>query len=161
MPLRNIFTHSRQTGEGLGTREKLSVKEVFIMPESATTSVSTSYAAAVMTDTQDISFNWYLPSDFRSLTEAKIIVIPDATETIQWDIQIGVARVGVDANNDDRSKTNDTLAVTQNQITEIDIMDRLVDVPAGVLLKGGDYVGIKFSSDTANIQLIGFRYKYT
>lgn len=159
--IKNIFGHSRETGEGVASKKRKTIREIFLMPESATTTVSTSWAAAVMSDTGDVSFNFHLPADYNSMVEAKIVVIPDATETIQWDIQIGVAGAGVDANNSDRSKINATLAVTQNLITEIDIMDRLADSVAGVILKAKDYLGIKFSSDTANIQLIGFRYKYS
>lgn len=85
---------------------------------------------------------------------ANIIIIPDATETVQWDVLASVAAIGEDYNNDDRSALNVTKSVTENDLTELDI--------SGVLgtLTAADFISIDFQSDTANIRVVGLEFDY-
>jgi hypothetical protein len=81
-------------------------------------------------------------------------MIPDATETIQWDVNVSVAAAGEAYNNDDRAAADQQQAVTASQLTEIDISGQLTG------LAPGDYVAIDFQSDTANLRIVGFEFDY-
>ena len=103
---------------------------------------------------QNVHFSFQVAEDFEILDNATIVVIPDATETIQWDIFVSVSAPGEAYDNDDRSALNETLAVTANNITELDISGLLTG------LSPGDYVAIDFQSDTATIQVVGCEFDF-
>ncbi len=104
---------------------------------------------------QDTHFVFQVAESFEALVNAKVVMIPDATETIQWDINVSVAAAGEAYNANDRTAVNQTLGVTASQLTEADISGQLTGLAAG------DYVAIDFQSDTANIRVIGFEFDYT
>ena len=103
---------------------------------------------------QSVHFTFQIPEDFEVLDAITVVIIPDTTETIQWDILVSVAAVGEAYNNDDRSALDETLAVTVNNLTELDI--------SGVLtgLTAGDYIAVDFQSDTANILVVGLEFDF-
>ena len=134
-----------------------STKEFFCYPDSGV-QYSTSYGGFLMRDvdsTSHVWFNWVMPHDFTSLTEAVIIIIPDTSKTIQWDLNTDFAAEGEAWNVNSTSSTDTELAVTANQMTEIDVSGDLSGVAAN------DYCGIKFLSDTSNLHVGGLRIKYT
>lgn len=100
-------------------------------------------------------FNLRVPHDFTSLVDLILVVIPDATETIQWDAFLAAAAAGEDFETITNSVIDATLAVTLEVITELDISTLFTGV------KALNYVGINFESDTSNIRLIGMRLRYT
>jgi len=104
---------------------------------------------------RETSFNFVVPADFTSLTSANILVIPDATETIQWDEYISVATTGEDYNIDDRSTLDVQQAVTINDLTQINMTGNLNGIVAG------DYIGITLKSDIDYIRTIGLHIKYS
>lgn len=103
-------------------------------------------------------FNFYVPADFSSITTCAIVMIPDATETIQYDIECSVAAVGENYDASVNAGVDQTQAVTANKLTETNITDMF-----GVAnpLTAGDYVGIKFTSNIASLRVIGLRFKYS
>jgi hypothetical protein len=103
---------------------------------------------------QSVHFVCQVPEDFETLSAAAIVMIPDATETIQWDINVSVAAAGEAYNNDDRAAADQQLAVTVNQLTEVDISGQLTSLSAG------DYIAIDFQSDTADLRIIGFEFDW-
>lgn len=103
---------------------------------------------------QDVHFAFQVPHDFETLDDANVIMIPDASETIQWDLNVSVSAAGETQDNDVRTGVDSTQAVTINVLTEIDIMSQLIGLAAG------DYVAIDFQSDTANLRIIGFEFDY-
>lgn len=113
------------------------------------------FGATAISQSREVYFNFIVPNDFSSLTGAKVVIIPDTTETIQWDITVDVAAVGENYNIDTRTGTNESLAVTVDDMTEIDISSHLTGLTAG------DYVGVNFQSDTDFIKTIGARITYT
>ena len=138
-------------GSGIGG----ATKEIFILtPSGAYGTVVGNWGTRELGSTSTTQFVFFVPNDFTSLTSATISMIPDTTETIQWDIFASVAAVGELQNADTRSATDQTQSVTINLITEIDI--------SGVLtgLAAGDYVGIDFQSDTSVVRLLGLRFRY-
>jgi hypothetical protein len=100
-------------------------------------------------------FTFRVPHDFSSLTAAVVVMIPDATETIQYDLYASACALGANYNSDDRSSLNQTQAVTVSDLTEVSV--------SGVLssLAADDYVTVHFESDTAALRVIGLRFKYT
>jgi len=101
-----------------------------------------------------VHFSFQVPHDFETLDDANVIMIPDASETIQWDLNVSVSAAGELQDNDARSGVDSTQAVTINVLTEVDIKSQLLGLVAG------DYVAIDFQSDTANLRIIGFEFDY-
>jgi hypothetical protein len=97
---------------------------------------------------------FFIPNDFASLTSAVILVIPDANETIQWDLATRFGAAGEAENAHTDSVANAQLAVTNLQLAELDITDALTGIAAN------DYCGLQFTSDTDTIHIIGLRIKY-
>jgi hypothetical protein len=100
-------------------------------------------------------FNFFLPADFSSLSEAVIVTIPDASETVQWDLYMEYGLAGEVHTASADAITNDTLAVTVNEIEELDISAQM-DEPGA-----SDYIGLLMESDTTNIMVFGLRIKYS
>jgi hypothetical protein len=86
------------------------------------------------------------------------MIIPDASETIQWDIDVSVAQPGVAQDNDTRALDNQTLGVTASQITEVDISGILTQ---GAGLTAGDWVAVRFQSDTLTLRMSHLWIKYS
>ncbi len=105
-------------------------------------------------DTGQTFFVFVVLNDFSSLTEAVVVIIPDATETVQWDLSTSVAAAGEDYNGDDRQALNETKSVTVNDLTELDVSGQLTGLAAG------DYVAVHFESDTPTLRIIGLRIRY-
>lgn len=99
-------------------------------------------------------YTFIVPNDFVSLAAAVVVIIPDATEMVQWDNDVSVAAAGEDYNADARQSLNETKAVTVNDLTELDVSATLTGLAAG------DYVALRFQSDTATIRALGLRIKY-
>ncbi len=130
------------------------IKHEFFVPFEDPTGQVGNWDVVSINAVQDTHFIFQVSESFESLVNAKVVMIPDATETIQWDINVSVSAVGEAFNNDDRSAVDQTLAVTADQITEVDISGQL----AGLV--GGDYVAIDFLSDIADLRIIGFEFDY-
>jgi hypothetical protein len=99
-------------------------------------------------------FAFKIPDDFVTLIEAVIVVIPDATETIQWDLATNFGLVGELYNANTDAVTNATQAVTVSILSELPVGDGLTGITAG------DYVGLNFNSNTSNIRVVGLFIKY-
>ncbi len=131
------------------------VKHEFHLPAEPATDNVGNWSVEAIGTSQSVHFVFQVSEAFEALVNAKIVMIPDATETIQWDVLVSVAAVGEAYTNDDRSAADQTLGVTASVLTEIDI--------SGVLtgLAPGDYVAIDFQSDTAVLRILGFEFDYT
>lgn len=134
-------------------------KEIFIPVSAMDPSISASsfndHIVSVISSTGSVGFEFYVPLDFTTLHDADMIVIPDATETIQWDTQTQYGAVGEASNNSESNQVDGTTAVTFNLMTKINIKGIYAGIGAG------DYVGTLFSSDTSNIRVVGFRLRYS
>lgn len=135
-------------------------KEFFITPivREATTHPWTAgegvFTLTNLTSAEACSFHFFIPNDFTTLTSAVVVVIPDASETIQWDsnTEFGANGEQHDANTD--SDADRQLAVTNTELSECAVSASLTSIAAG------DYVALEFHSDTTNIRVIGLRIKY-
>lgn len=131
-------------------------KEFSVVPQDGGAQVSVgNWYLFSLTSIGELNYTFRCPNDFKIIVEAKIMIVPDNTETIQWDIDASVSADGEAYNNDNRSQDNQTLGVTNDQVAEIDIIGVLGSMVAN------DWVGIRFQSDTANIRCgnLFVRYK--
>ena len=149
----HVVTYTRADGTAVVSAG--GTKEFFIPFPSATTVTDTTWAAKLMNITNTGVISWFMPNDFTTLTEAVIPVLPDATETIQWDIATHFGAVGEDESTHTDSAANATSAVTDDQIAELDISGELTGVAAN------DYVGLLITADITAIQALGVRIKYS
>ena len=99
-------------------------------------------------------FLWKVPSDFNLLDDISVIIIPDASETIDWNADADYGALGENANNSTEGVDNNTLAVTINKLTAVDVSD----VHTGIAAE--DYVATQFASNTSSLQVVGLRIKY-
>lgn len=140
----------------------LETKEMFV-PVIAGNTVASSYdtiigntmATNTPNSAEKVYFLFKVPANFTSLSSAVIAMIPDTTETVQWDLLSEYAAQGEAYNLHTESLDNQTQAVTPNQMTEIPASGVLVGVQAG------DWVGLRLNSDTTALQILGLNIKYT
>jgi len=142
------------------TTQYSNTKTLFV-PVTAGNTLSSAYDTAVgnfATNTPDNGenafFNFRVPNNFSSLVSANVVMIPDTTETIQWDLAINYGVVGQAYTSHSATATDSTKSVTQNILTEADIASSLSGIQAG------SYVGIKFTSNTTTIRIIGLYINY-
>lgn len=125
---------------------------------------SSSIPMTVLTSGDDCYFILKLPNDFLNLEEAAIVILPDATEMIQWDIEFEAASKGEIENKITVGDLNVQQNVTVDIITELDLMKATAGNPSGLfppILKANNYISVWFQSNTNNIQIMGLRIKYT
>jgi hypothetical protein len=113
------------------------------------------FASCTAANTGAMRFNIYVPADFTTLTSAGVVVIPDATETVQWDVATDFGAIGEHYSANSGSLTNSTLAVTDSYLAELDVSGALTGIAAG------DNVGLSFTSNTTNIRALFLRIKYS
>ena len=113
------------------------------------------FATCTAADTGAMRFNIYVPADFTTLTSAGVVVIPDATETVQWDVATDFGAIGEHYATNSGSLTNSTLAVTDSYLAELDVSGALTGLAAG------DNVGLNFTSNTNHIKAVFLRIKYS
>lgn len=128
-------------------------REFFIYPNHGDDSVG-NWSAEKLRDTDETFFSFKVPEDFSSLETAKIILIPNASETIQFDLKVSVAAIGEEHDNDTRQALDETLAVTNKELTEIDISSQLTGLTAD------DFATINFESDTSDLYPMGLYLKF-
>lgn len=139
---------------------QMATKE-FWVPVTGGNTITSAYDTAVgdfVTNTPDaaqlVYFNFCIPSDFTSLTEAKVVMIPDATETVSIDIDTDYGASGEQYNNHSEAVSNSTAGANSGQLLEMSVAGALT------LLSANDYVGMKINSDTTTLRIIGLRVLY-
>lgn len=145
--------------DGDGTEHTLlkgltSTEHTFMMPFEDPTSNVGFWDFVSIGTSGEVHFVFQVPEDFEVLGALTVVMIPDASETIQYDLNISVSAVGELYDNDDRSVINQQVLVTVSQITEIDISGSATGLSAG------DYVAIDFQSDTGSLRIIGCEFDY-
>jgi hypothetical protein len=132
-------------------------KEFFTFPCDASTAASQLgwFSIYNIGSTSQCNFNFFVPNDFTSLVDAKIVCIGDANHTVQWDVFAHGGAVGEAYTTISGSQLNATKAITTNTIEELNVSGVLAGIAAN------DYVGLEFQSDTASIYVVGLRIKYS
>lgn len=134
----------------------------FFVPVTAGNTLTSAYDTAVgdfATNTPDsaqvLYFVFNIPSNFSSLTSVKLVMIPDATETIQYDVDVDYGGHGEAYNVNTATITDETDSATADQIlVGSDLVSALVNVQAN------DYVGMKVTSNTTQLRVLGLKVVY-
>lgn len=101
-----------------------------------------------------VVYNWSAPSWMTEITSVKFIIIPDTTETIQYDVDIAYNAIGDLYTDATQQLVDETQAVTLSQLTYLDVTSLFVGVSAS------DIVGVKFTSNTSDIRVVGMEITY-
>jgi hypothetical protein len=101
------------------------------------------------------AFHFSVGDDFEALTRLVLLIIPDTSETIQFDLDSDYGAEGEDYNQHSESLVNQTLAVIDDDLTLIDVSGVFTDLAAG------DFCALNFGSDTDYIRIAGMLLEYT
>lgn len=112
------------------------------------------YAVNTPDNGENVYFNFRIPDNFTTLTTAKMIMIPDTTETVQIDVTTDYGALGEAYNNHSGSITDGTLSVTADQLSGISVASAITSIAAG------DFVGMKVTSNTTTLRVIGLEIVY-
>lgn len=134
------------------------VKEIESYPIRSTgSSASTDdWPVTEISMSQECEFVFHVPSDFQSVVSFVILVIPDTTETIQWDITVSKSATGELSTADQDTVLNESQAVTVDELEEL-----VVNSSTYSTLSAGDWVSVHFQSDTTDIRVVKCRFEYT
>lgn len=96
--------------------------------------------------------NFLLPSDVDEVLEAWILIYPDATETVQFDLSLYTGMLSTLTEN--ATITNSTKSVTINQVDYLDFTAQLNSITPG------HFVCMIFTSDTTYHYVLGVHIRY-
>ncbi len=136
-------------------------KEMFVLAanrngnDTAYNSSVGDFAINSLGSTSTVLFVWHVPNDFTSITDLVVVSIPDASETIQYDLTSDYAASGQAYTTHSESSLNATDSATLSQILESDASGVFSSMAAG------DYCALTFASDTDNLRVIGLRFRYS
>ncbi|MBA7587054.1 hypothetical protein ES708_29066 [subsurface metagenome] len=105
-----------------------------------------------------IQFTLKCPHDFTALTSCKILGVKSITATIDWTVNTQFAAVGEIYGTHADSDTGDGLAMTNQEIEEVDISAAFTNLSAD------DYVGVRFNLDAiegGSFEVLGLSFKYS
>tara|TARA_R110000803_G_scaffold92595_1_gene160135 strand:- start:798 stop:1433 length:636 start_codon:yes stop_codon:yes gene_type:complete len=102
-----------------------------------------------------IVYSFFVPNDFTTLSAAVAVVIPDATETITFDLTTDWGASGEDHDGTSDSVANATFSATSQRMGEMDVSAGLTGIAAG------DYVALRVSTDTSLVHNLFLRIKYS
>lgn len=130
---------------------------VFIPPSVVDTNHG-QYATNQMVALDTLYFSWVIPHQFSGTAKATIVFIPTTTGTIDWTVDTTFAGIGIDEALNSSTATANGLAVTDDQMAEIDITSVFADV------QRNQSIGIKLTLDalaaTVNIHVLGVYIRY-
>ena len=142
------------SGAGSETR-RVFYPATSLSPEGETASEGTAFNHLTMSNTGSFRLNFFIPPEAASAIKVFVMIVPDTTETVQYDVVGDHAALGQLITQGSDTITDGTLAVTDNTLAELDVSDAFTGVA------GGDYCGIEFQSDTTNIRCIGLCVEYS
>lgn len=133
--------------------------EVWLDPKYTSGNYTTygNHTPIAVGNTASCYFEWVVPAGFTAISTAHVVIIPDTTETVQWDLAVDCGAIGQAYNNRTDSQTDATQAVTLNTIATLSLATGL----DGITIAAGDVVGIKFTSNTDFLFILGLRIRYT
>ena len=108
------------------------------------------YSISTAANTETLSANFFVPEHASSVDCVKLILLPDTTEVIQADFTANFASNGEGKLTHNVSSSNNTIAVTINEVTEWELTSIVFTD-----LAPGDYGGLKITSDTSDIRVLG------
>ena len=155
--------HDHTTQDQGGPVAAAATKEVFFniasrgtaQPYNLLVGANDEWPVSQLNANQEANFLLHVPNDFTSLTDLVVVMIPDATETIGFDVNLASGAAGDDFETVTNAIVAGSRAVFLEEITEVDISS----VFSGLV--AGDYAGIIFASNTANERIVGLRLRYS
>jgi hypothetical protein len=114
------------------------------------TYAGTNYPVVTLGSTDSALANFTVYSEYGSPVEIAVVILPDATETVQYDLTTYYAAEGEASNTNTGSAANETAAVTATQFAHLDVSGVLASLAAG------DKVGFHLKSDTDTLYLLHF-----
>ena len=123
------------------------------------TSVVGAYGTVQLQSSQACYTNMYFPANMDTITSVKVLMIPDATETIQADFLMYNGADGETYTAHSNSAPNETLAVTQDKLTSWDITSLGTDIFADV--EAGEHGALRIYSDINSLRITGVLLTYT
>lgn len=141
---------------------QLLVKELFVSPSKGTDAVLSLVGTLPymqLDATESGYFHFRVPENFHSLTSVNLIIYPDATESLQMDVDVNIGAIGEPYNNHTTSVSNTTKSVTTDDFTEWDLMS-LTGTPFAAMT-AGDIVSVRIGSDTTMTRVVGLSVKYS
>jgi len=149
-------TCSWQTVSGGGSEtRRVFYPATALSPEGETQVEGTAMDILNMSSTGSFRLNFFIPPEAASAIKVYVVVVPDATETIQADLTGSHAAAGQLVTQSEQSSANVTKSVTDNTVTEWDVSEVFSGVAAS------DYCGLNFASDTSNIRALGVIVEYS
>ena len=150
------------TAQGAGAKSQWTTHGylLFVPVTSGTNGITPSappYAAlSNLNDLAGIAFD--IPDSFNSLTEAKIIAIPTATQAAaNWDISSAYGANETAYTTHQESDTATTYNATANEYIEVDVSGILASLAAGD--RGGIY--LQLADATHDVKIVGLEIRYT
>ncbi len=152
-----LFSDSKDLDRGVtGDKSIKEEKILFIYPVNPSPDSNVgAYPVVNLDSTEQCFFAFNIPTDFNAISTIAIVVIPDATETIQWDLSTDYGSVGQNSDDNAGDFEDNTQDVTAFKITELPIVNGFENI------KAGDYGSVLFASDTTQIRVFGLRIRYT
>lgn len=116
------------------------------------------YGVVQVDSGEGIFFVFSIPANFTTLTSVELVMIPDATESVQMDVSVAYGADGESSTNHNYSIANITKSVTSGNITKwrLDGLATLL-FPT---LAAGDVGTVHCSSDTTMLRVLGLLIKY-
>ena len=101
-------------------------------------------------------FGFHVPDDITAFTKAVVVLIPSATGTLTYNLNISVAKSGESQNAFHQQLLGLTSVVTAGALTEIDVSAL---IPGSLVVPGGTYVSLTFGTP-GTTQVLGMRFVY-
>jgi len=131
----------------------LFANDFWVAPAAPTVFSNAGYWAVMRPGTVYFAFN--IPDNLQTFTAAKVVLIPRKTRAIGYDLYLSGSKSGNAQNDFNTQLLAQSLAGTENQLTEIDVsalVKSAVDAQK-------DYVTLYFTGG-ADAQVVGLRFSY-
>lgn len=140
----------------------LTTKEIFVRQTYTTGTAGelNGFPIVSLNSGQVASFVFQVPDNFTSFEDLYVVMIPDTTESVQYDLNGYVASSGDTHSTSTSTDSNATASVTVNLMQFVDIGTNANLAALFLTLTAGDIVSVKYSSDTTLVRLVGMRFRY-
>lgn len=140
----------------------LTTKEIFVRQNYTTGTAGelNGFPIVSLNSGQVASFVFQVPDNFTSFEDLYVVMIPDTTESVQYDLNGYVASSGDTHSTSTSTDSNASASVTTNLMQFVNIGTNPNIAALFLTLTGGDIVSVKYSSDTTLVRLVGIRFRY-
>lgn len=119
-----------------------------------------SWPVTLTGNTDTVYFVWRVPTEWRSFASIGVVMIPDAAEEIQMDIDVAVSAEGEQYDASERQLLNETKTIAAGDVDDLVEWDILNIGPMFAGIGIGDYVTVKLTSDIDGLVIVGLHISY-